>query len=451
MGLVEERYEFPEGFFDDDEDDDNGDTNKEVIEVDETVPEEAEPVPEGPPKRKRGRPRKTEMEIIQDKKAARKKGRTKRTRKTRKKSTVPEKEEIVKFCYTDEKTYTCTCCGRTFTDQKKNFFASDSLMFAGNNKRLPICRSCVDKMYDYYVDKLGDRVAAVRRMCLKFDYYFNPQIVKNSSLFSAERSVMGNYIGRLNITQNAGNCFDDSIEEETVKAINGMDDLTQYNELVLEGRNAAVKRLAEQDEALKEAAKHTITQRDITMWGFGFDPNDYLWLTEAYDTLRSTNVIDTTIRDELVKDYCKQKLNANKALRQGKNELYLKYTEASQKTLEKANLTPKQEDVSDKNSEVPMGVMIKRFEAERPIPEPRDEWKDVDGIIKFITIYFIGHLCKMLGLKNKYSALYEEEMDKYRAFIPEYEESDDDEIFDNIIGGEIKPFDNTPVGRGDVQ
>ena len=221
MGLVEERYEFPEGFFDDDEDDDNGDTSEEVIEVDETASEEAEPVPEGPPKRKRGRPRKTEMEIIQDKKAARKKGRTKRTRKTRKKSTVPEKEEIVKFCYTDEKTYTCTCCGRTFTDQKKNFFASDSLMFAGNNKRLPVCRSCVDKMYDYYVDKLGDRVAAVRRMCLKFDYYFNPQIVKNSSLFSAERSVMGNYIGRLNITQNAGTCFDDSIEEETVKAING--------------------------------------------------------------------------------------------------------------------------------------------------------------------------------------------------------------------------------------
>lgn len=391
-------------------------------------------IPKEPPKKKRGRPPK------------------KKNSSTLTKEDISKlvKNELNKNCYDTEKKYVCCCCGRSFTDQKKNFFASNSKLFEGNGKRLPVCRSCIDKMYEEYAEKFGDKRAAIRRLCLKFDYYFNPNILKTTNLFSANHSVMGTYIARLNLTQNAGDDFDDTIEEETVKIINGMDDLDKYNEIAIEGRNAAVKRLEEQDEALKEAAKHTITEKDITDWGFGLDPNDYLWLTEAYDSLRATNVIDTTIRSELVKDYCKQKLNANKALRQGKNELYLKFTEASQKTLEKANLTPKQEDVSDKNSEMPLGVMIKRFEAERPIPEPRDEWKDVDGIIKFITIYFIGHLCKMLGLKNKYASLYEEEMDKYRASLPEYEKSDDDEIFDNIIGGEIKPFDNTPEGRGDI-
>ena len=27
-------------------------------------------------------------------------------------------------------------------------------------------------------------------------------------------------------------------------------------------------------------------------------------------------------------------------------------------------------------------------------------WKDVDGIAKYITVYFLGHLCKMIGIKK---------------------------------------------------
>lgn len=41
----------------------------------------------------------------------------------------------------------------------------------------------------------------------------------------------------------------------------------------------------------------------------------------------------------------------------------------------------------------------------------------------------------MLKLKNKYSALYEEEMAKYRVEIPELEEADDEDIFDFIVNG----------------
>ena len=43
------------------------------------------------------------------------------------------------------------------------------------------------------------------------------------------------------------------------------------------------------------------------------------------------------------------------------------------------------------------------FENEDPIPEVNPEWKDVDGIVKLFNIYFLGHLSKMLGIKNRYS------------------------------------------------
>ena len=67
---------------------------------------------------------------------------------------------------------------------------------------------------------------------------------------------------------------------------------------------------------------------------------------------------------------------------------------------------------------------------------PDEEWKDVDGIAKYITIYFLGHLCKMMGIKNSYSRMYEAEMAKYKVEKPEYED-DDEALFDAVFGGEL--------------
>lgn len=63
----------------------------------------------------------------------------------------------------------------------------------------------------------------------------------------------------------------------------------------------------------------------------------------------------------------------------------------------------------------------------RPIPEPDPELQDVDGIKKYITVWFFGHLCKMLGLNNSYSRLYTDEIEKLRVDRPE-DEFDDDEL-----------------------
>ena len=53
------------------------------------------------------------------------------------------------------------------------------------------------------------------------------------------------------------------------------------------------------------------------------------------------------------------------------------------------------------------------FENEGSLPE----WKDADNIQKLFNIYFLGHLYKMLNIKNRYSKMYEDEMQKYRVNI----------------------------------
>ena len=75
-----------------------------------------------------------------------------------------------------------------------------------------------------------------------------------------------------------------------------------------------------------------------------------------------------------------------------------------------------------------MGVWLYRFENERPLPDEYDESK----ILKYIFTW-MGHLCKMLGVKgNKYTKLYEDEIAKYAVEKPEYDGDDEDSFLDML-------------------
>ena len=74
------------------------------------------------------------------------------------------------------KKYYCTRCPRSFTKQKYNFPTSQSPIYRENNGYLPVCRHCIEEMYEHYKDVLGDEKSAIRRVCLKFDIYWNEKI-----------------------------------------------------------------------------------------------------------------------------------------------------------------------------------------------------------------------------------------------------------------------------------
>ena len=333
--------------------------------------------------------------------------------------------------------WACACCGKQYIKQCGNFSKVQSPLYAGNNGYLTICRSCVDKMYEKYCEELGDDDAALRRVALHLDLYWDPTLAKASRKISSDRSRVSVYVSRANLRAYMGKTYDDTLREEAGTAINSMEDLHANNSKLADIEN-------------NEPAVPAVTPEDVAHWGYGFKPEEYSWLNSKYDEMRSTSVIDTKTREELVKDFCIQKLLQNNALKEGNIELYNKLSTTSQKTLDNANLTPKASDAADKAGEKPMGVMIQMFEKEEPIGECRPEWRDVDGIIKFITIYFIGHLCKMLGIKNRYAKLYEEEMDKYRAEVPEYEAQDDEQNFTHLINGDFNDNDADATTDGDA-
>ena len=147
-----------------------------------------------------------------------------------------------------------------------------------------------------------------------------------------------------------------------------------------------------------------------------------------------------------MQELCVLSLQKHKRLIAEDHDGYRKYVDLYTKALKEANLSPRQEEASDKLAEIPLGKMIERFEKEEPIPEPRPEWQDVDGIMKIILVYFLGHLCKMLGLKNRYAAAYEAEMARWSVTVDELNGADSETVYDYMLEHD---FDSVSLGDSD--
>jgi hypothetical protein len=80
--------------------------------------------------------------------------------------------------------------------------------------------------------------------------------------------------------------------------------------------------------------------------------------------------------------------------------------------------------------------LIQKFEETRPIPDPDPDLADVDKIGKYISVFFLGHLAKMIGIKNKYSKMYDDYMKQYSAKRREFKgDEDSEDIFAKVFGG----------------
>ena len=85
-------------------------------------------------------------------------------------------------------------------------------------------------------------------------------------------------------------------------------------------------------------------------------------------------------------------------------------------------------------STTPLGVWIWRYENKRPLPEVDDSLKDVNHIKKYIFTW-MGHLCKMVGVKNGYTKMYEDEIARLRVEMPEYDDEDEEDLLIGAYSG----------------
>lgn len=316
----------------------------------------------------------------------------------------------------------CSRCGKKYSRRKGYFPVSYAILHKGIGY-IPVCKDCIDTMYNTYLAQCNNAKDAVRQMCRKLDLYWSESVYEMVSRKSTTRSMMTQYIAKINTVSYAGKSYDDTLSESGT--------LWSFDEDVNSG--------TDYDDSNTQADEIIETPDEIiAFWGSGYSDEMYRELEQRrqYWMSKFPDGIELDVGTEaLIRQICSLELDINRDRIAGKS--VDKSVNALNNLLGSANLKPTQQKADGDNAQenTPFGVWIRRWETQRPIPDPDPELEDVDGIIRYISIWFLGHLCKMLGIKNTYCRLYEEEIAKMRVDRPEYEDEDDETLFNDIFGG----------------
>lgn len=334
-------------------------------------------------------------------------------------SDIPKRRSLEKgpepVTYT-QKHYCCRC-GTAFSRKKGYFPVSHSPMYRGSG-HLPFCNDCVEEMYEGYIRDFGDSKEAMRRMCMKMDLYWSESIYAMVERSAGTHSRIRNYIGKTNIVRYIDKTFDDTLREEVAST----DPVGPF-------------RFPTKDDGDTETEDIQVEQEVIDFWGPGFAPDFYMELERHYkDWTGDIENMNQTERS-LYKQISMQEVIIARDAAQGKATD--KSVNLLNTLLGSMNLKPSQqkEEADAELERMPLGVGIQKWEYSRPLPETPKENRDICKTIKNITTWYLGHACKMVGLKNSYSEMYEGAMNELRVKRPEYDDEDDDSMLNDIFGG----------------
>ena len=317
----------------------------------------------------------------------------------------------------------CAKCGTAYSKRKGFFPVSYGELYKGVGY-LPYCRKCVDSIYAKYLAQCNDSKSAVRQTCRKLDLYWNENIYNSVIKKSSVRSLMTQYITRINGVSCAGKSYDDTLSDEGI--------LWSFDQSSI-SYNPANTSSPEQQNS--DESQNGISQSVIDFWGSGYSPEMYIQLEQRRkyyasnfpDAFSSDNGSDIG-SDVLMRQLCNLEVSISKDAAAGRS--IDKSVNSLNTLIGSLNLKPAQKKTDEIDASVastPMGVWLYRYENKRPLPEIDSSLRDVNHIKKYVFTWF-GHVCKMLGVKNGYTRMYEEEINRLRVEKPEYEDEDEESL-----------------------
>lgn len=280
---------------------------------------------------------------------------------------------------------TCSCCGEEKKSCSDNFYKSYSILYKSTHEnRMNICKDCLLTIAHDLTVKLNSEVKALYHICQLTDTLYDENVY-DSACEQAKK-------------QNA-NVF--KVYYQKVVSLPQHKNKTFLDSTVFSKAMSSNVPVDSGD-----------TEEDIVdFWGEGFTDTEYRFLEKEFNKMAATYEMDSYSIESLFQEIALQKLDIRKKRKAG--DSVDKELKTLQDLLGSANIKPVQENASVASEQVTMGTLIKKFENEKPIPEPLPEWKAADWIRKYIVVWFFGNLCRMMGKKNPYQEEYEEEMAKY--------------------------------------
>lgn len=368
-----------------------------------------------------------------------------------------DKKKAAKEPIVQEPKHYCCRCGMIYGRLKGYFPASHNKPYRGLGY-LPFCSTCIDEMFDDYVKEYGDARLAMRRMCMKLDLYWD-DVAWNAALKTAGvNSTVRAYITKMNLSQYIDKTYDDTLRKEykdnpdirfslcMPPVQEEQQDNSNLDEILELYKMEAVAEEESEEEIVQEE-EYIPPQEYVSFWGPGFTQKFYEDLERRYAEWTGGIEITDPAERALYKQIVMLEATIARDTAHGKS------TSQNVSTLNtllgSMNLKPSQktDDLDADLEKMPLGVGIQKWEFNRPLPATKSKLKDKNGRIRDITTWFLGHACKMVGLKNGYVSMYEQAMEDLRVKHPEYEEEDDDTLLMDLFA----PARTATEGDSDVE
>ena len=315
----------------------------------------------------------------------------------------------------------CPRCGTRYPKRTGNFYVNHGSAYRGIGY-VSVCKPCVSAIYTTYLHQRGIGEDAVRQTCRKLDLVWDKDLYDSVAAKSVPKSFIDVYVLALNKQKYHGRSYDDTLIAE-----NSMWSFGAIKEEPQEAVSVEPEPVEPEPVIVEESEEPIDVDPELLeFWGDGYDAEAYTSLQKRYDEWRGDSTFDTAT-EMLVKQICLTEQDIAKDRADGRSPE--KSITILNTLLGSANLKPAQQQKTDEAmalADVPLGVWLYRYESERPLPEVDDELKDVNHIRKYVFTW-MGHLCKMLNIKNSYSDLYDETMAEYTVQKPEYDEEEYDD------------------------
>lgn len=271
-----------------------------------------------------------------------------------------------------EKPHQCFACGKRYAGTKGNFSFSHSPLFDGL-KRLPWCKTCVDKLYEHYMRELGSDDEALIRMAMKLDLFVDDITLKSCKNISADRNKIQNLIRLNNLAQNNDKSFDDYLRE-----IRGEIEVTSENIDDIKGESGS-----------------NITKTMIDRWG-SQNEETLLALEEHYRLLKKQNPNADSNAEIFIKDLCYTKVLQQKAFKENNSGDFEKYSKLYRDTFKAAGLQTVAE--TDMSAEETFGVTLATISQYTPEQYYKDKhlYDDFSGIGDYIKRFLLRPLKNLM-------------------------------------------------------
>lgn len=275
----------------------------------------------------------------------------------------------------------CTKCKKLKKLSSDYYLAANTTI--NSDGKLCICKNCLESIVNMNdMNSLKNIMRMIDRPFLIEEF--------EGSFVSNPNKPFAEYMRRLAMKQNRDKTWDDS----------------EFKKMIIEDNRDSTTTMNDQ-ETLNEL---------INFFGRGFIEEDYYWLQNEYTDFLNRYECDSKGMEMLITEICLTRLDIKKRRSLGEK------VDAQLKTLQdllgSSNLKPVQETGANAIEQESFGTLIKKYENEKPIPEPDPKWADVDKISKYIKVFFLGHLSRMLGIKNDYENEYWDEISRYTVEEP---------------------------------